>query len=287
MPAPRGMPAVSPDVLFAIGAGVVGLAIGSFLNVVIHRLPKMMERDWRAQCAELEGRAAADTGAYNLWMPLSQCPACAAPLRLRDNVPLLSYFALRGRCHACRAPIAARYPLVEALTGVLSVWIALHFGFGAPGLLALTLTWALIALTFIDLDTTLLPDDITLPLLWGGLLVNLWGVFAPLEQAVIGAIAGYGSLWSVFWLFKLATGKEGMGYGDFKLLAALGAWLGWKMLLPIILFASVVGALVGVALMLAARAGRSTAIPFGPYLAAAGFLASMYGAWLNSRVLGL
>ena len=263
--------------LFPWIAAVLGLAVGSFLNVVIHRLPRMLQAQWTAQCAELEGRPAPDAPRYNLWMPGSQCPACGRRLRAVHNIPVVSYLALRGRCAFCGSPISARYPIVEALTAVLFVWVAVHFGWSAAGACALVLTSFLLALAMIDADTTLLPDDLTQPLLWLGLLINLRATFAPLPEAVIGAAAGYLSLWSVYWLFKLATGKEGMGYGDFKLLAALGAWLGWKMLLPIILVSSLVGALVGIALIVLARRGREIPIPFGPYLAAAGFLTLMYG----------
>jgi len=263
--------------LFPWIAAVLGLAVGSFLNVVIHRLPRMLQAQWTAQCAELEGRPAPDAPRYNLWMPGSQCPACGRRLRAVHNIPVVSYLALRGRCAFCGSPISARYPIVEALAAVLFAWVAVHFGWSAAGACALVLTSFLLALAMIDADTTLLPDDLTQPLLWLGLLINLRATFAPLPEAVIGAAAGYLSLWSVYWLFKLATGKEGMGYGDFKLLAALGAWLGWKMLLPIILVSSLVGALVGIALIVLARRGREIPIPFGPYLAAAGFLTLMYG----------
>ncbi len=275
---------MSPDSLFIVGAAVVGLAVGSFLNVVIHRLPKMMEADWRAQCAQLEGREAAQAATYNLWSPRSRCPACGTQLRVSDNIPLLSYLLLRGKCAHCKAPIAARYPVVEALAAALSAIVAVRFGWSAAGLLALLFVWALIALTFIDIDTTLLPDSITLPLLWLGLAANLWEVHAPLRDAVIGAMAGYLSLWAVYWLFRLTTGREGMGYGDFKLLAALGAWMGWKMLLPIILLSSIVGAVVGVGLIVFARRGREIPIPFGPYLAAAGLIALLFGDTLRRFV---
>lgn len=264
--------------VFVFTVAVFGLAIGSFLNVVIHRLPKMMEDDWRAQCAELSGAPEpVATGRYNLLVPRSHCPSCKTPLRAFDNVPLVSWLVLRGKCGHCGARISARYPVVEALTALLSAAVAWRFGFGWPTALALVFTWALIALTFIDADTTLLPDDITLPLLWLGLAANLFNAFAPLNEAVIGAIAGYLALWSVYWLFKLATGKEGMGYGDFKLLAALGAWMGWKALLPIVLLSSVVGAVVGIVLIVLARRGREIPIPFGPYLAAAGLIVMLAG----------
>jgi leader peptidase (prepilin peptidase) / N-methyltransferase len=271
---------------FIAAMALLGLVVGSFLNVVIHRLPRMMEREWRAQCAELEGKEPPAEGRYNLLVPRSHCPACQAPVRARDNVPVLSWLLLRGRCAACGARISARYPLVEALTATLSAAVAWKFGFGWAAGLGLVFTWMLIALTFIDADTTLLPDDLTLPLLWLGLLANLLGVFAPvtLQDAVIGAMAGYLALWSIYWLFKLLTGKEGMGYGDFKLLAALGAWMGWKALLPIVLLSSVVGAVVGIALIVLARRGREVPIPFGPYLATAGLIVFLAGgrltAWL-------
>lgn len=274
---------MSPDLIFAICAGAFGLAIGSFLNVVIYRLPRMMEAEWKAQCDELAGREADSAPRFNLLVPGSHCPSCKTPLRVRDNLPLLSYFASGGKCAHCGAAISARYPIVEAVTAVFSVWVSWHFGFSLPGLAALAFTFVLIALTFIDADTTLLPDSLTLPLLWGGLLLNVSGLFAPLSEAVVGAAAGYLILWAIYWLFKLATGKEGMGYGDFKLLAALGAWFGWKMLLPILLLSSVVGAAVGIVLLVLARRGRDVPIPFGPYLAAAGFIALLYGQDIAGR----
>ncbi len=263
-------------VLIAIVA-VFSLAIGSFLNVLIHRLPKMMEADWRAQCAELAGSEVAAPSRYNLLVPPSHCPQCKAALRVIDNIPIASWLVLRGKCAHCATRISARYPIVEALTALLSAIVAWKFGLTWQTALALVFTWTLIALTFIDADTTLLPDDLTLPLLWLGLLVNVFGLFVPLKDAVIGAAAGYLVLWSIYWLFKLATGKEGMGYGDFKLLAALGAWMGWKALLPIVLVSSFVGAIVGIALMVLARRGREIPIPFGPYLAAAGMIVLLAG----------
>ncbi len=277
---------MTPDQLFVFGAALVGLTIGSFLNVVIHRLPRMMEAGWRAQCAELAGTPAPTTERYNLALPASHCPECKTTIRSIDNIPVLSWLLLRGKCRHCGAHISVRYPIIEALTGALSSWVAWHLGWGVAGVLGVVFTWALITLCFIDADTTLLPDDITLPLLWLGLLANVWGVFVPLTEAVLGAAAGYLFLWSVYWLFKLVTGKEGMGYGDFKLLAALGAWLGWKMLLPIILLSSVVGAAVGVVLIVLARHGKDIPIPFGPYLTAAGFIALIYGPALT-RTLAL
>ena len=266
-----------PGGAFAPLACLLGLAVGSFLNVVIHRLPRMMEAQWAAQAAEFEGREAPPAAAYNLWTPASHCPSCNAPVRAWQNIPLVSYALLRGRCASCGQPISARYPAVEALTGALSYWVAAHFGWGVAGAAALVMVWFLIALSFIDADTTLLPDSLTLSLLWLGLLLNVNGTFAPLRDAVVGASAGYVVLWLVYWAFKLATGREGMGYGDFKLLAALGAWLGWTMLLPIVLLSSVAGALIGIALIVLARHGRSVPIPFGPYLAIAGFVALLYG----------
>jgi leader peptidase (prepilin peptidase)/N-methyltransferase len=276
---------LTPDLIFAICAGAFGLAIGSFLNVVIYRLPKMMEAEWQAQCAELSGREPEPASRFNLLVPGSHCPSCKTPLRVRDNVPLLSYLASGGKCAHCGAAISVRYPVVEAVTAALSIWVAWRFGFGLPGLAALAFTFVLVALTFIDADTTLLPDSLTLPLLWAGLLLNIGGTFAPLSEAVIGAAAGYLILWSIYWLFKLATGKEGMGYGDFKLLAALGGWFGWKMLLPILLLSSVVGATVGIILLVLARRGRDIPIPFGPYLAAAGFIALLYGQDIAGRIV--
>ena len=273
--------------LLVVIVAIFSLAIGSFLNVLIHRLPKMMEADWRAQCAELEGAAVASTGRYNLLVPPSHCPQCKTPLRAVDNIPIASWLALRGKCAHCAARISARYPIVEALTAVLSAIVAWKFGLTWQTALALAFTWTLIALTFIDADTTLLPDDLTLPLLWLGLLANVFGLFVPLRDAVIGAAAGYLVLWSIYWLFKFATGKEGMGYGDFKLLAALGAWMGWKALLPIVLLSSLVGAVVGIALIILARRGREIPIPFGPYLAAAGMIAMLAGDRLTRWLVPL
>ena len=269
--------ALLPGGTLAVLAGVLGLMVGSFLNVVIHRLPRMMQAQWLAQAAEIEGREPPEQPPYNLLRPPSQCPGCAKPIGPLQNIPLLSWIALRGRCASCGARISVRYPLVEALTGVLSAWVIARYGWSLAGAGALVLVWYLVALSFIDADTTLLPDSMTLPLLWMGLLLNCSGTFAPLQDAVVGACAGYLCLWLVYWGFKLATGREGMGYGDFKLLAALGAWLGWKMLLPIVLLSSVAGAVLGIALILLARRGRNIPIPFGPYLAIAGFVTLLYG----------
>lgn len=273
--------------LAAACIGVIGLLVGSFLNVVIHRLPKMMEAEWHQQCAELRGEEMAAPPPYNLVVPRSACPACGHRIGALENIPILSWLVLRGRCRGCGVGISVRYPLVEALCGLLSAWLAFRLGPGWALAGALLFTWALLAAAFIDLDTTLLPDDITLPLLWLGLLLNLRATFVPLEDAVIGAAAGYLSLWSVYWLFKLATGKEGMGFGDFKLLAAIGAFLGWKMLPAVILLSSVVGAAVGIGLIVLARHGRGKPIPFGPYLAAAGMLALVWGEHINQRWLSL
>jgi leader peptidase (prepilin peptidase)/N-methyltransferase len=272
--------------VFALAAGLFGLMVGSFLNVVIHRLPIMMERDWAAQCAELKGEAAPAFEPLSLARPRSRCPHCGHLITALENIPLVSWLLLRGRCKGCAAPISLRYPLIEALTGLLFALAAWHFGFTAAGLGALVFVAALLALTAIDFDTQLLPDDITLPLLWIGLALNAFNVYTDLRSAVIGAMAGYLSLWSVYWLFKLFTGKEGMGYGDFKLLAALGAWLGWQMLPLTILLSSLVGAVVGISLMTFARHGRNVPIPFGPYLAAAGAIALVWGKPLTRAYLG-
>ena len=278
---------------FFIGtATVFGLVVGSFLNVVIHRLPKMMETDWRVQCLEflhpeqVATESAADKPRYNLVVPRSACPSCGHKITAIENVPVLSYLALGGKCSKCRASIGVRYPLVELLTGVLTGFVAWHFGVSWQALFAIIYLWALITLTFIDADTTLLPDDITLPLLWLGLLANAAGVFTTLQAAVIGAAAGYLALWSVYWAFKLITGKEGMGYGDFKLLAALGAWLGWQMLPLVILLSALVGTVVGVAGIVLHGREKGAKLPFGPYLAAAGLIAMIWGAPLNAWYLG-
>lgn len=264
---------------------VIGLMVGSFLNVVIHRLPKMMEAEWREQCAELNGESPAETPHYSLWLPPSACPGCGHRITALENIPLVSWLALRGRCSACGTRISARYPAVELLTALLSAAVAWKWGASMPALGALLLAWALIALAFIDLDTTLLPDSLTLPLLWLGLLFNLNGYFASLPDAVVGAMAGYLVLWSVYWLFKLATGKEGMGFGDFKLLAAIGAWLGWQMLPVTLLLSSVVGAAIGVAMIVLVRHDRRVPIPFGPYLAGGGLVALFFGADLTRAYL--
>jgi len=274
------------SVIPTVFAGVLGLLIGSFLNVVIHRVPKMMQRESDNYVAHESGKPLPHTDRYNLMVPRSACPHCGHRITALENIPVLSYLALRGKCAECKAPISARYPAVELLTGALSAFLVWRFGSGMAGLATLVFAYLLIAMTFIDADTQLLPDDLTLPLLWCGLLVNLDATFVPLSDAVIGAAAGYLVLWAVYWLFKLATGKEGMGYGDFKLLAALGAWLGWKMLPVIILLSSLVGAAVGIALIVFARHGRNNPIPFGPYLAVAGMIALLYGKQLTQAYLG-
>ncbi|WP_430869309.1 prepilin peptidase [Crenobacter cavernae] len=255
-----------------------GLLVGSFLNVVIHRLPKMLEADWRAECAEYLGQPLPeDRPRYNLMVPRSACTACGTPITALQNVPVISYLALRGRCGNCRTSISPRYPLVELLTATLFAVLGFVFGPGPALAGGLLLTATLIALTFIDADTQLLPDNLTLPLLWAGLVFHLVTGTLPLADALWGAIGGYLSLWSVYWLFRLATGKEGMGFGDFKLLAALGAWLGWTMLPLVILLSSLVGAVAGIVLMALSRHGRGQPLPFGPYLAAAGWIAYVWG----------
>jgi leader peptidase (prepilin peptidase)/N-methyltransferase len=258
-------------------AAVVGLCIGSFLNVVIHRLPRMLEHGWRDQCAELRGEAPEERPRYNLVVPRSACPACGHMITAGENIPVVSWFLLRGKCSACGVAISARYPLVEILGGLVAAAAIAKFGPTWAGLAACGFLWTLLALTFIDFDTQLLPDDLTLPLLWGGLLANVFGLFAPLAEGVIGAIAGYLVLWSIYWLFKLIRGKEGMGYGDFKLLAALGAWLGWKMLPLIILGSSVVGAAIGIGLVVLKGRDHNVPLAFGPYLAIAGMIALFFG----------
>jgi leader peptidase (prepilin peptidase)/N-methyltransferase len=280
--------------LFAGSVFVIGLVIGSFLNVVIYRLPVMLDLEWRRQAAALlqppgaalEGgqEPAAPGVPFNLLTPRSACPACHAPIKAWQNIPLVSWLLLRARCHACGARISVRYPLIELATGVLSGWVAWHFGFGVTTACALGITWCLIALTGIDIDHQLLPDGITLPLMWAGLLAAVAigpaaGMPVPVSpaDALIGAAAGYISLWLVFHAFRLITGKEGMGYGDFKLYAALGAWLGWKVLPLVILLAAAAGALIGIAMILLRGRDRSAPMPFGPYLAIAGWIAMLYG----------
>jgi len=273
-------PAVFPWLCLAMG-----LCVGSFLNVVIHRLPRIMQRDWEVQCAELRGEPPPEREPFNLAVPRSRCPACSHPITALQNIPLASYVALGGKCAACGARISPRYPLIEALSGIAGAYAAWHFGFGIAAFAAMGFLWCMIALSFIDFDTQLLPDSITLPLVWAGLLLNLGGTFVDLAAAVIGAVAGYLSLWSVYWGFRALTGKEGMGFGDFKLLAAIGAWLGWQMLPLVVLASSIVGAIAGISLMLFARHGRNVPIPFGPYLAVAGAVALFWGKPLTYAYL--
>jgi len=267
---------------------LLSLLVGSFLNVVIHRLPIMLDRQWRRHAHETLGEAAAGKPPaeepYNLVVPRSRCPKCGAAIAARHNVPVLSWLLLRGRCASCRAPISPRYPVVELVTAVLSAVVAWHFGWHWQTLAALLVTWSLVALTVIDLDHQLLPDVITLPLLWLGLLASLAhhdGLAPPLptdpQSAILGGAAGYLILWSVYWAFKLLTGKEGMGYGDFKLFGALGAWLGWQMLPLVLLLSAFTGAVIGIVLIVARGRDRNVPIPFGPYLAAAGWIAMIWG----------
>ena len=278
----------SPAFYFSV-VGLLGLTVGSFLNVVIYRLPLMMEHQWRTHCAEMIKGGADNTvnteEKLSLSTPRSRCPHCGHAITALENIPVLSYLWLRGRCSNCGAKISARYPIIETTTALLSVAVAWHFGFSWPALAALFFTWALIALTMIDFDHQLLPDSITLPFLWLGLALSLWPVFIDSPTAIIGAIAGYLSLWTVYWAFKLITGKEGMGYGDFKLLALLGAWMGWQMLPVIILLSSAVGAVVGITLILARGRSRNIPIPFGPYLAAAGWIALLWGHDISDAYL--
>ncbi|EKO3557413.1 prepilin peptidase [Vibrio metschnikovii] len=279
--------------LFPALATLLGLIIGSFLNVVIYRLPTMMQREWRQECADAfpDYGITPPDGKLTLSTPRSTCPKCHTPLRIRDNIPLISWLCLQGKCAHCSAPISARYPAIELLTAVSSLIIALHFGFSPYSVALLLFTYVLIAATFIDLDSMLLPDQLTLPLLWAGISLALLNISPlSLNDAVIGAIAGYLCLWSIYWLFKLLTGKEGMGYGDFKLLAALGAWLGWQLLPLIVLLSSLVGLVFGLIQLRLQKQGINKAFPFGPYLAIAGWLAMLWGdkliAWYLHSLVG-
>ncbi len=263
---------------YLLSVFVLSLAIGSFLNVVIHRLPLMMQRSWKQQCSEiLELDAPVDSETLNLIAPRSRCPHCKHPIGALENIPVISYLLQKGRCKHCGEPISPRYPIIESVTALLSVVVAWRFGVSEQALFAVLLTWALITLSMIDFDTTLLPDDITLPFLWLGILLGLSAVYVDIQASVIGAVAGYLSLWLVYHVFKLLTGKEGMGYGDFKLLALLGAWMGWQQLPLVIILSSIVGAVVGVSLILFRGRDRNIPIPFGPYLAAAGWIALLWG----------
>lgn len=273
------------NALFIAVSIILGLMIGSFLNVVIYRLPKMMEQEWHNNCLELQGKEIPDQPQFTLAKPRSACPHCAHKISILENIPIISYLILKGRCSACKSPISMRYPLVEALTGALIGLVSWQFGYTITTLFAWIFTLALIALTFIDFDTQLLPDDITLPLLWLGLLFNLNFGFTDLKSAVIGAMAGYLILWCVFWLFKIIRGKEGMGYGDFKLLAAIGAWFGWKLLPAVILLSSTLGAIIGIALIVITKRGKEVPMPFGPFLAIGGVAALFFGHQLANFYL--
>lgn len=275
--------------VFLISIFVLGLLVGSFLNVVIYRLPRILENGWKAECSELLDIKPAEHNPAELTLskPASTCPHCGHTIRARENIPVLSYLFLRGKCADCKSDISIRYPLIELSSGLLSLFVAWQFGATVACAGILLLTYALIALSMIDFDHQLLPDNITLPFLWIGLFLNLFNVYTDLNSAVIGAIAGYLSLWSVYWLFKLLTGKEGMGYGDFKLLAVFGAWLGWQYLPQIILLSSLVGAVIGISLILIRGRDRNIPIPFGPYLAIAGFISLLYGEQINRSYLQL
>ena len=275
----------SPAILIAT-ASLLGLCVGSLLNVVIHRVPKMMEAGWREECAALEGREPPPRPAYNLFTPPSACPSCGTRIKAMHNIPVVSWIALRGRCASCRAPISARYPLVEVLGGAMAGLMAWRFGYSAQLVFALVFAWAMIALAFIDFDTQLLPDDITLPMLWLGLIANSAGVFTDLRSAVLGAAGGYLILWLVYWAFRLIAKKEGMGFGDFKLLAAIGAWTGWQVLPVVIVASAGLGAVVGSLFLWLSRRGADTRIPFGPYLALGGIVAIVWGRELVVLWLG-
>ena len=268
--------------------GLLGLLVGSFLNVVIYRLPKMMERQWAAECAEMSGLEPVAAAPFNLMVPRSKCQKCSRQIRWFENIPVLSYIALRGKCAGCGVAIGARYPLVEMAAGALFAYAGWRWGLTPAGAAWCAFSAAILALAMIDWDTTLLPDDITLPLLWGGLVAAALGLISvPLAASVWGAVAGYLSLWAIYWVFKLVTGKEGMGYGDFKLFAALGAWFGWQALVPVILMASVIGATVGIAMKLRSGLREGGYVPFGPFLAGAGLTAMIFGPQSILRSVGL
>jgi leader peptidase (prepilin peptidase) / N-methyltransferase len=287
MPLDTLLYAAPASVAATLAALVLGLLVGSFLNVVVHRLPIMAQRELDNYIAHEAGKPLPHQDRFNLMVPRSRCPHCGHQITALENIPVISWLVLRGKCSQCKAPISARYPVVELVTGLLSALLVWRFGGGLLGGATLVFGWLLLAMTLIDYDTKTLPDDLTYPLLWLGLLVNLNHTFVPLRDAVIGAAAGYLALWAVYWLFKLVTGKEGMGYGDFKLLAALGAWLGWQMLPTIVILSSVVGAVVGISLILFAKRARDNPIPFGPYLAAAGMIALLYGIPLTRYAQGM
>jgi len=275
------------SVFFISLCTTIGLVAGSFLNVIIFRLPKMMEREWNQQCSELRGETTKPLPTLNLVKPCSECPHCKHKITTLESIPIISYLALRGRCSQCNTSISLRYPIMEALTGIMSGFIAWHFGYGFITVAALIFVWSMIALAFIDLDTQLLPDEVTLPLLWIGLLINLGNGFTDISSAVIGAASGYIFLWLIYWCFKISTGKEGMGYGDFKLLAVIGAWFGWKMLPLVILLSSLAGAVIGIGLIIVAKNKRDTPFPFGPYLVGGGLVALFWGDQLNRTYLDL
>lgn len=268
---------------------ILGLLVGSFLNVVILRLPVMMQRDWKQQCCELleldNSNLNKDNANINLVSPRSHCPKCKHQISAIENIPVISYLFLKGKCSNCENKISLRYPLIEMVSGISVVIVAYYFGVSTQALFALFLTWSLIALSMIDFDHQLLPDDITLPLLWLGIIINIFGLFTDIESSILGAIFGYGTLWSVYIIFKLVTGKEGMGHGDFKLLAVLGAWFGWQLLPLIIILSSLVGAVIGISLMVFKSHNRNTAIPFGPYLAIAGWVSMLWGPYIMSAYL--
>lgn len=281
-------------VLFIGLAFVMALLVGSFLNVVIYRLPIMMEREWRAQCEEIAATPAAElpTGRFDLVAPRSRCPACGHLISAMQNIPVISYLMLGGKCSNCQVPISRRYPIIELLTAILTGVVAWRFGFGWEAAAAILMTWTLIAISVIDIDHQIIPDAVSLPLIWAGLFLSLFHqavaaeiLFIDPKSAIAGGLAGYLSLWSIYHLFRLLTGKEGMGYGDFKLLAALGAWLGWQMLPLIVLLSAAVGAIIGITLIAFKRLHRSVPIPFGPYLAAAGWIAMLYGPQIVARYL--
>lgn len=277
---------LSNQLVFICVCAIISLMVGSFLNVVIYRLPVMLEREWQREIAEIKGEVEEQQNTFNLMTPRSRCSNCETPITSLQNIPVISYLFLGGKCHGCKTPISMRYPLVEIVTALLSATVAwLFFPQVEAAAAAILLTWTLITLTGIDYDTYLLPDSITLPLIWLGLIVNYFSLITDFNSSFWGAIAGYLSLWSIYWAFKLLTGKEGMGYGDFKLLAALGAWLGWQMLPVVIILSSLVGAVVGIALMIFSNHETSKPIPFGPYLAAAGWIALLWGEQINMLYL--
>jgi leader peptidase (prepilin peptidase)/N-methyltransferase len=267
-------------VIFVTFSVIFGLMVGSFLNVVIHRLPIMMEREWHVNCLELQGKEVPEQPKYTIVSPRSACPKCGHQITALENIPIISWLILGGKCSNCKTKISMRYPLIEALTGALIGLVAYKFGYAYSALFAFIFVFALVTLTFIDFDTQLLPDDITLPLMWLGLIFNISNGFTDLKSAVLGAIFGYLILWSVYWLFKLVTGKEGMGYGDFKLLGAIGAWFGWQLLPAVILLSSVVGAVIGIGMIMFRGKTGNTAIPFGPFLALGGISALFFGQQL-------